>query len=63
MSTVNIINSQVIFTDNFQKKEILLDMQDFLKNKSRVPMHSFEENGSTIGNFLSDLIQKILVIR
>lgn len=58
LSAINIINSQVIFTDNNQQNQILLDMHHFLNNKSRIPMHSIQENGPTILRFLSDLIQK-----
>lgn len=58
MSTINIVNSQVIFTDNNQNEQVILDMHHFLQNKSRVPMHSLQENAPTILKFLSELIQK-----
>lgn len=58
MSEFNITNNQVIFTNINETKQVILDTSNFLKNKSRVPMHSIEKDNSTILSFISNLIQK-----
>ena len=57
MSEININDTNIIFSDEKNKK-IILDINNFIKNKSRIPLHAYEKNGDTIPHFLMDIIRK-----
>ena len=58
MSTIIIGPVQIVFSDDKTEK-IILHTNDFLKNKSRIPMHYWENNKTeTIQSFILELRQK-----
>ncbi len=57
MSGLNITGTHVIF-NNEGKEQVILAFNDFIKNKSRVPMHIDVEGIDTIPMFLIKLIKK-----
>lgn len=57
MSGLSIAGNNVIFTTENTNKTIL-STDNYLKNKSRIPMHSATTNGETVLRILKGLIQK-----
>ena len=57
MSTIRMTGAGSVFVGN-QGAQILLNATNYLKNKSRISMHSLSEDGDTIPNFLIDIMKK-----
>jgi len=57
MSGLSLTGTHVIFT-NEGKEQVILTLNDYIKNKSRIPMHTDVENGNTISQFLINLTKR-----
>lgn len=62
MGSLNITNEGVYFVASDSTQKVLLNFNEYLKNKGRIPMHSLEGECYTIFDFLSKLYNSNIML-